>query len=385
MTRRRVALAATLFAFCGLLSGDVRMGWQPTSQPVVHAELQSGVLEELLSRRSQALHDGDLDGWLETLDSRDTVLLAAQRTMFHRLRALPLQTWAYASTPAGWVIRYRLKGDTTDSDVPVLPELRLRDDRWVLSSIRQTHAALWDIGNVSVTTGRHSVVIGEVDLASQQRLTRLADNAVAAVDAVWRVPWPHQLVVLIPDRWADATQLLGRDPYDRYAALTTSIDPSGRRIDARILLNPQLVFGLSDAALQSLLTHEAAHVATGRYAVPSWLAEGFADHVIYHDVERSRIAQAVPDLLRAVHMGWTADRLPVDEDFADGTGKPYEAAHLAVRVLSDHFGNERLARFYTAVSDQPDDWKRVLHEQLGWDSTEWTQRWQELIAELAYA
>jgi hypothetical protein len=354
-------------------------------QPVVHAESETGTVEELLSRRAQAVHDGDLDDWLETLDARDPALLAAQRKMFHRLRALPLHTWTYASTPAGWVIRYRLQGDTTDSNVPVLPELRLRDDRWVLSSIRQTHAALWDIGDLSVTIGRYSVVIGEVDLDSQRRLTRLADNAVAAVDAVWRAPWPHQLVVLIPDRWVDARQLLGSDHYDRYAALTTSIDPPGRRTDARILLNPQLVSGLSDAALQSLLTHEAAHVATGRYAVPSWLAEGFADHVVYHDVERSRIAQAVPDLVRAVHTGWTADRLPVDEDFTDGTGKSYEAAHLAVRVLGDYFGNDRLTRFYTAVSDQPDDWKRVLHEQLGWDSTEWTQRWQELIAELAYA
>jgi hypothetical protein len=385
MTRRRVAVVATLLAFCGLLSGDVPVGWQPTTQPVVRAEPDTKVVADVLSRRTQALRDGDLDDWLATLDSGDAALLAAQRTMFRRVRALPLQTWAYVSTPAGWIIRYRLDGDTGDSEVPVRPELRLRDDRWVLTSIHQLHTAVWDIGDVSVTSGRHSVVLGETDLASQQRLTRLADNAVAAVDAVWRAPWPHQLVVVIPDRWADATQLLGSDLYARYAALTTSINPPGRRTDARILLNPHLVSGLSDAALQSLLTHEATHVATQPHDVPSWLAEGLADHVVYHDVERSRISQAVPDLLRAVYAGWTADRLPVDQDFADGTGKTYEAAHLAVRVLGDHFGNDRLTTFYTAVSDRRGDWEGVLYEKLGWDSADWTQRWKELIAELAHA
>jgi len=126
-----------------------------------------------------------------------------------------------------------------------------------------------------------------------------------------------------------------------------------------------------------VLTHELTHVAsradTGS-CTPTWLVEGFADYVGYHDsgVPTGVVAQELAADVRAGHVPL---HLPRDDDFnGDNKRLPqaYEGAWMAARLIASRWGQPALVRFYRAVgssTEQPaqavsDAFASVLHTSL---------------------
>ncbi len=239
-------------------------------------------IDELLAARSAALATGDQAAWLAPIDPAAVALRAEQQALFARLRALPLQTWTYARSGDRWVVRYQLTGDEQPSEVPVTPHARRGDDGWRLTALDQQATALWDLDGLRVVEGERSLVLGAADLDGLRAWAAAADEAVTAVDTAWGTDWARRLVLVLPEQWSEVAGLLDGRGYPGYAALATSIDPTGRAAGQRILINQVEVAGLSDRSRRALVTHEAVHVATaGLAGVPLWLSEGLADFVAF--------------------------------------------------------------------------------------------------------
>lgn len=380
-------------------SVESRLPARGQHQAVEGSTAPASVLSEVLARRSRALVEDDLVGWLRDLDAADAGLVAAERARFARLRALPLASWTYVrAAGSNWVVRYRLEGDRTDSEVPVAPLVRWDEVRWVLIDTGQVGPALWDLEGLHVARGARSLVLGGGTDETLATLAEQADQAVTIVEDAWDRPWAERLVVVIPTGWAQAVDLL-RVPsggeseqggtersYDGFAALTTSLDPPGRPDPQRILLDPVALEALGPAARQVLLTHEAVHVATGPSALPLWLSEGFADEVAYRDLDDDWLRAALPALLRAARAGRLPEALPDDGEFAAGGGiaaRAYEGAHLLVRVLVRAAGPDAVADAYDEARLADRDGGDALLTRLGLDAADVLARWRTEITRLA--
>jgi hypothetical protein len=157
-------------------------------------------------------------------------------------------------------------------------------------------------------------------------------------------------------------------------------DPVGDRVG----INPDNWPKLSSLGRRIVLTHELTHVATRSVtggAMPTWLAEGFADYVGYLDtgIPTSFAAQELAAKVRAGHV---PRRLPTDDEF-DGANKhlseAYEGAWLACRLIAERYGQRALVRFYRAVGTSPSSTasalasasNKVLHVPIDQLTREW--------------
>jgi hypothetical protein len=166
--------------------------------------------------------------------------------------------------------------------------------------------------------------------------------------------WNRRLVLIVPDNERLLEQMLGvpRGAESSLAAITW---PDGEPVSSapiRIMINPAATD--EGLAARIVLTHEAVHVATASpaSAVPSWLVEGFADHIAYQAYPQARQTAAAGLLARVVRSG-PPRRLPSDQAFqATGAAldRTYAEAWLACRYLSSTYGQARLLRFYAQVA-----------------------------------
>jgi len=216
------------------------------------------------------------------------------------------------------------------------------------------------------------------------QLSRVAERDLAAVlpaahrDDSWRV--------VVPSTSAQASALLGRGSsgLDEAAAVTTTLDASGSSgAPEVVVLNPDVFGVLRPAAAQLVLSHEAAHAATGAASVdlPLWVAEGFADYVALR-AGRVPVQRAASQLLTGVRRSGPPRRLPADEDFSgNGSGRAYEAAWLVFRLLGERHGDDGVVAFYrsvlggTAVG-------RALDATTGLRPAELTSAWQRYVVRL---
>lgn len=229
----------------------------------------------------------------------------------------------------------------------------------------------------------------------------LADEAVAdipRVTAVWGSRWTRRVVLLVPSTQHELSMVV--DDYgdlDHIAAVATAEvqthpgrpDPVGDRVG----INPDNWPKLSALGRRIVLTHELTHVATRSVtgaAMPTWLAEGFADYVGYlgSGIPTDFAAQELAADVRAGHV---PAQLPSDDEF-DGDSKQlsqaYEGAWLACRMIAERHGQSTLVRFYrtvgTSASGQSDALAsasaKVLHEPF----SRFTREWRSFVrAELA--
>ena len=228
----------------------------------------------------------------------------------------------------------------------------------------------------------------------------LADEAVSdipRVTAVWGSRWAQRVVLLVPSTQHELSKVV--DDYgdlDHIAAVATAEvqthpgrpDPVGDRVG----INPDNWPKLSSLGRRIVLTHELTHVATRSVtgaAMPTWLAEGFADYVGYL---HSGIATdfAAQELAADVRAGRVPTQLPDNNEF-DGNSKQlsqaYEGAWLACRLIAQRAGQDGLVRFYHVVGASPESadaavaagLRRVLHES----TAQFTAQWRDyLIAQL---
>ncbi|MBC7374083.1 MAG: hypothetical protein H7323_08850 [Frankiales bacterium] len=349
---------------------------------------RTAAVRRLLAARSVAVMTRDRAGFLTTLDPSAIGLRARQAASFDALSAVPLASFDYELQPLSqraddtqldnrygrgqwWAppvfFRYTIEGF---DDRPTVVEHHLtfvrRSGRWLLAADDDfatvglpTPRALWDRGPVRAVRAPGVLVLGHPESLNLMRnVATLASVAVPKVTAGWGAGWPQRVIVLVPRDAGELAGLLGTDSdLSQIAAVATAelagagtYDPSGDRV----LVNPSTFSTLNQLGRQVVLTHEVTHVATRRAtgpAVPSWLAEGLADHLAYRDVDLP-LQVSARELAQDVRAGRVPDRLPRDQDFT-GTNpalsQAYEQAWLVVRLIAERYGEQRLLAFYRAV------------------------------------
>jgi len=383
--------------------------------PAARAERAEQV-RTLLARRSAALLARDRTRWAATLDPAGAAFRARQLAVFDNLAQVPLATWSYSLDPSReqpqspsslsryrapvWVpvvhLAHQLRG--MDSE-PVAQRQYLtfvqRGGRWYLGGDDdyedaglRTARGLWDFGPVEVVRGRRTLVLGHPGAGALLRSVAAdVDAAEARVSAVWGSDWARRLVVLVPGTQAELGRLIqegndlsqiaavataeradpdGLSGPDAGAADTLAPDPAASGTPAaqnyavgdRIIVNPANFAKLSRLGQQIVLTHETTHVATRRAtgpAVPTWLAEGFADYVGYRDRGVS-VTVAARELRRDLARGDVPAALPSTRDFR-GTStelsQAYQMAWLACRLIVARTSEADLVRFYRVLGASP--------------------------------
>ncbi|MCC0579453.1 hypothetical protein [Streptomyces californicus] len=338
--------------------------------------LTTGALDATLERRAAAVLAHDRAGYLDALAPEAAKLRAAQRTELDRLADVPLKSWTYdvkdiTEQDGQWAtaeveLRYRIAGyDTAPVATRRVLELMRDGDRWYITADRPADGAsgqLWQLGDVEVVKGDHSIVLGVGRGAEELRqIADTVDLAVPAVSEAWPRPWSGRVVVLVPDSVSSMAKLLGspETSYRGIAAVTTGeAGGTGERpaIADRVVVNPQAYATLGSFGQRIVLTHETTHVATRTStsaATPVWLSEGFADWAAYRGEDRSAEAVA-PELADAVRGGRTPAKLPADRDFGfDGEAAElagaYEGGWLACELIAERWGTEKLIAFYETV------------------------------------
>ena len=413
-----VVLGSVAFYWFGAADGSLpgSAAATPTlgdaTTPVVDAGDRDDALLVLLAERATAVMRQDSAGFLASVDPLAADFAAAQSRLARRLERVPFAAWSYrvvgegpglaedvaAALPEGSSIvrvrlTYRLDGTITDTDRDQYLTVVPRGGRWLLAgdtdagpSGFETQRDLWDLGNVRVVRGEHSIVVGDVraaDRPAMRSLVREADLAVADVDRVWEAEWSRRPVILLPASQQDMATLIGSDGDElaQIAAVTTGAFEEGVSRGDRIVVNPATFDTLGTLGRRVVLTHEMTHVATRATSVlpvPIWLSEGFADYVAY---EATSVPTAIVagDVLDDVRDGRGPERLPETADFDAGTGDiaaAYEGAWLAARLIADRYGERRLVALHVALGDSVGPgWPEETVDVLGISSRRLERMW----------
>jgi hypothetical protein len=371
------------------------------SHPADPSAARDQAIRDLLDQRAEAVTSGDRVRFLATVDPAAAGFYAAQSALADRLAALEFADWSYELTGDGpgftadrarvlpddsVIVRvrltYRLAGTSTSTDREQYLTVVPRGKHWLVAADTDASAAgldtqrdLWDLGPVRTLRGDTSLVVADrrgATPAEMQKLADEADLAVHDVDEVWTGQWSHQPVVLLPRNQADMATIIDSDGagLGQIAAVTTGAFEAGLSRGDRIVINPASWDTLDALGRRVVLTHEMTHVATRSssvQAVPIWLSEGFADYVAY---QATPVPTAIvaSDVFRKVRAGKAPGHLPDSADFDAARGdiaSSYESAWLACRMIAEEYGEKRLVRLYSALSDStgpgwPDETVDVL-------------------------
>jgi hypothetical protein len=392
----------------------------PHPESLQAREERQEAVEQLLADRAGALLRRDRRAFLSTVDPAATALRARQEELFEALREVPLRTWRYVLDPTEerpgepaldrkygrdrwWApdvtLEYALEGF---DERPVAAAHHLtfvrRAGRWLLAAdddFAPTARALWDRGPVVSERVDDVLVLGRPTARPLLRsIAQLTAHEVPRVSAVWGPGWRRGVVVLVPGSAQEMAELLGsRADLSRIAAVATAelTGASGEFAPGndRVLVNPDTFRGLGRVGRRVVLTHELAHVATRQAtgpAMPTWLAEGFADYIAYAGLDVS-LAVSARELTRDVVAGRLPTRLPGDGDFSGGNpelAQAYEQAWLAARVIAEQHGQQGLVRLYRAVGARrgvPADvaLQEALRQELDLSVPELTAAWRDFL------
>ncbi len=402
------------------VAGEVRGRPAPDLDPVDLAAREAGV-RELLAARGAAVRGRDREAFLATVDPDATGFRARQAALFDALAEVPLDGWEYVLDPErerprdpavdarhgpGWWapsvrLRYRLTGYDDRSTVEqqwltLVP----RDGRWLVAadddfagSGGRTVRGLWDAGPVVAVARPEVLVLGH---PGDERLLRTVSRAVAAavprVTRVWGEDWSQRVVVLVPSRPEELRDVVeGAGDLSQIAAVAVAAvddDPGALPVGDRVVVNPTTFARLGPLGRRVVLTHEVTHVATRAAtgpAVPGWLVEGMADHVGYRGADVP-LSVAARDLRAEVRAGRLPAALPDDAAFsggAQGLGAAYEQAWLAVELLVERYGEDRVVELYRAIGrvGSAGEVDAVLREQTGTGLAELTSDWRDSLVD----
>ena len=315
---------------------------------------------------------------LRYIDESDTSLSSARQGRY---------------APDAWVadvqLTWRLRGrDPAPSTVEVPFVITAGQDALFLDVLVDPsyRVPMWVTGPVAV--GESPRVLVEARSPAEAR--RLGRQAVVAVRTVNRsLPaWRGPLIVEAPGTAVafSAASGLPRDQARGIAAVTTTTEPPGSpRPSVHVFLNPRVFRPLGPRGQQIVLAHEATHVAVGAAdtSLPLWLSEGYADYVaLRHSPLPATVLGA--QIMALVRRDGVPDRLPGAAELAGNNpdvGAWYESAWLAVDLMGDRYGAERVHRFYrTSDSESP---RRAFSSVLGTTEAAFTREWQARLDELA--
>jgi len=386
------------------------------------ARARTQALRDLLARRGDAVVHHDRAAWLATIDPQHRTFRRQQAAVFDNLRHVPLASWDYsfnpddaqlpnartqryhapAWAPATFALHYRLRGfDTQPTNLAQYPTFVQRHGKWYLASLndyvsdgQQSAKELWDFGPVDVVRRPGVLVLGHPgSAATMQEVADEVGSDIPRVTAVWGRHWARRAVVLVPATQRELSRVV--DDYgslDHIAAVATAEvqarpghpAPVGNRIG----INPGNWPKLSALGRRIVLTHELTHVATRSVtggAMPTWLAEGFADYVGYLD-SGIPVSFAAQELAAEVRAGHVPRQLPPNGQF-DGANQKlseaYEGAWMACRLIAQRYGQRSLVRFYREVGTSSSSTTSALatatHDDLHVSFDRFIRQWREFL------
>ena len=371
----------------------------------------------LLRSRARAVLGHDRKAFLATVDPKAGGFRSRQAALFDALADVPLTHWSYALDTSDvqradprlrrrygtwWApkvtLRHALQGiDADPSESTQHLTFVRRSSRWYVAADDDfagrgdtSERLIWDTGPVSVVRGRRSLVLGHPgSLAEMRRLATEVDAAVPRVTAVWGSGWKQRVAVVVPASQRElGTLVQARGALTPIAALALAgpVRSGTARGGDRILVNPPNMARLGPLGRQVVLTHEVTHVASRAATgplVPSWLAEGLADHVGFLD-SGVPVRLAAEELGDDVRAGRTPTSLPSDRAFNGDNpdlAQAYEGSWLAVELLVQRYGERRMLRFYRALGEVERGERaavldEVLRAELGTSTRELVAAWR---------
>lgn len=413
------ALTALALAVTGCSDGgsptpvgpDPTTGGTTTPAPTASAPDPSALattLAGLLARRDRALVAGDLAAYTATVADPSSADGRQQLASFAAARALGPARVAHDTvapvddpTRIEVVLRYRLAGlGTADRTSTVSYRLARTAAGWRIGAERATGtdpAAPWvAMHGLRVRRGAHGVAAGTASATALAEAVRTVDRDRPGLRAVW-AGTPDHVLVLAPATEAEADLLLGRSgaAVGRVGATTEGPQGADGRAPAdRVVLDPDAAARLTPTGRDVVLTHELTHVAvraTLPGTSPTWLAEGYADHLGYARAGLPQARLAAP-LVAAVRAGTAPRDLPTT-DALDPAVADIEVAYLAawqaVEVVADERGEDAVRRLVRACTGTaaPDVLEArcdaAMPRAVGWTRAELTRRWQERLRALA--
>jgi hypothetical protein len=383
------------------------------------AATRDAELTTLLNRHAAAVLAHDQRGFLADVDPTATAFHARQVAIFRGLARVPFQAFDYHLVPnrtytvpeitrrwgptayvAAVVATHRLRGfDTGEAAEAMAFTAVHRDSGWLLvaddevddSLPTRAHSAPWDLSEVAVAQGKHSLVIGDVrDRATLPAVARRADAAATAVAKTWpagAARWPGSVVVYTArDKKVMSTFLSPNGTRPRPAAVAVpvldsftwfdSLPRAPRRVGMRVVVDGAAVKAEDD----ELLRHEVTHVATSSIEgpeTPTWMVEGIAEYTAWHltgvrdELLRRGVDDASYQALRKHRFAFT---LPYSVEFYDDphtVDGNYTAGTLACAYVRDRWGQQKLLALHAALSrqvdglDEADSQDKVFRSVLG--------------------
>jgi hypothetical protein len=300
--------------------------------------------QAVLDRRAAAIRDGDLEGFLATLDASDGRLVARQRRYFANLRQLPLESLRYTVLKSDWPAG--LRAPQWGSDVSV-PQVRVATQLRGFDSVpvqrvtgfafarRAGHAVIvseltgagkqfpgsnpapWDLVRIHVRSDLDTLQL--YDDGTWPESGTVADalrSGITDVRSAIPFPWDGHAVVYVFSRPAVLNSFegvpggnikhLGAMTFPMYAVLGQPA-VAGTRFT---LLPSSLRAG--PTFLGRIVRHELTHVALGERddGVPIWFAEGIAEYMGAREIpqDQRRIASVAVVKARAGVDGLPASR-----------------------------------------------------------------------------
>lgn len=234
----------------------------------------------------------------------------------------------------------------------------------------------------AVAVGDRTVRMTNLGGSRQQALLArmVADvgPAIDAVDAFWGRDWPRDIDVVATGTRQQFEATAGGGSSAQWAdiaaiAVADQVNPARRTAQGqRIVLAPGAA-GMSDYALQIVVTHELFHYAARADTAvdaPQWLTEGVADYV-------ARPHSPVPEIA-------TPSTLPSDAALADPgpqRSQAYDRAWLFALFVADTRGAPTLRALYEAAcGDHHIDVQSAVHEVLGADDAAILADWRRWLA-----
>jgi hypothetical protein len=379
------------------------------------AEERTEAIKALLARRAHAVVTRDKDAFLADLDPSQDSFRRQQEAVFGRLSQLTFSGWRYELNASDeqdhtaaldkargtwWApdveLRYEIAGyDSTPTEEDQGFTFVHRDGRWYLAADadfpqRPTQRDIWDLGDLSVTTGRSCLVLAHPSGAGMAALAlRECDAAVPRVTAVWGSGWSRRVVLLMPDTVAELRRLVPDvGDVSNVAAVATAelVDATTgyHPVGDRVIVNPGAFRELGPVGRRVVLTHEVTHVATrsatGPY-VPTWLVEGIADYVgfLHTDIPLSLSAL---ELRKAMRAGRIPSQLPTDRAFTGGRSDlaaTYEQSWLAVTLLVKTYGLGATLRLYRDIGKGTGDIDGAFEDDLHTSVAAFTKSWSSAL------
>jgi hypothetical protein len=372
----------------------------PTTYDPTHRDFAA--LQGLLHARAHAVLHDDEAAFLATVDSRDSDLVAQQRTLFHNMTQLSVSSLRYVMDPSALLVPAPVEGDGPTLRPEIVEFLQIADTlrRPVSNAVEETF----------VKRGRHWLLGAETTPDDDE-----------AFDSPQERPWFG--VPIVARRLGPMTVLVDQENASALAPLTTAVhgdirfdaDTLGVPASYRILVDATsnghatsfsslskqeaaaVTFGLGEAdpsdtsrlkALAGtaikinpreagayaedagLLRHELTHFLLRDYSAssPKWLVEGVATWIQYYP-DSFATSEVTEDLYRRL-MG--ADRsLPVLGLFNEDPQVNYDIAQAAVAWLVETYGVPKLIALMRAYRagfagvDTDSLTPRMLHQVYG--------------------